>query len=143
VTGTQRIYLWLADATLIVHFAYVAFVVGGLVAVWLGKWFGWDWVRQRWFRLGHLLVIGVVAGEAVSGVVCPLTTLEDHWRMLAGGSERYQGSFIQHWLHQVMFFEADPAVFTGAYVIFFGLVALSWWLVPPRWPKRERADSAR
>ena len=32
-----------ADAILVVHFAFVAFVVGGLGAIWLGAASGWRW----------------------------------------------------------------------------------------------------
>ena len=43
---------------------------------------------------------------------------------------------IQHWLHRLIFFDLDERVFTVAYVTFFLAVALSLWLVPPRWPRR-------
>lgn len=56
--------------------------------------------------------------------------------MLAGGEQRYAGSFIQHWLHQLIFFDLSERVFTIAYVAFFLAVALSLWFVPPRWPRR-------
>ena len=36
----------LADVVLVLHFAYVLFVVGGLVAIWLGCALGWRWVRN-------------------------------------------------------------------------------------------------
>jgi hypothetical protein len=136
MTNTQRLYLLLADLTLIVHAAFVAFVIVGLVLIWIGRLFRWGFVRNRWFRFTHLVAIGVVAAESLAGFVCPLTTWEDRLRLLAGGEERYQGSFIQHWLHQVMFFDLPERVFTAAYVSFFLAVALSLWFVPPHWRRR-------
>ena len=133
MTSTQRFYLALADLTLVVHFAFVAFVIVGLLLIWLGSPCRWAFVRNLWFRLAHLAAIGFVAAEALTGIVCPLTTWEDKLRLLAGGEGRYQGSFIQHWLHQVMFFEADQNVFRAAYIVFFLAVALSLWFVPPHW----------
>src|SRR5262245_31886634 len=124
MTITQRIYLLLADVTLIVHFAFVAFVIVGLLLIWIGGLCRWAFVRNLHFRLAHLTAIGVVAAEAWFGIGCPLTTWEDKLRLLAGGAERYQGSFISHWLHQVMFFELDQRIFTVAYAIFFLAVAL-------------------
>ena len=47
------INLILADIVVVIHFAYVAFVVLGLVAVLMGYVFKWNWVRNRWFRLTH------------------------------------------------------------------------------------------
>jgi len=128
------LYSRLADAILILHFAFVAFVVVGLLTVWLGWFFRWPFVRNFWFRLAHLLAIGVVAAESLAGMVCPLTVWENNLRLLAGGGERYQDSFVQHWLHHVMFFEASERTFTILYILFFAAVALSLWLVKPRWP---------
>ena len=128
----QRFYLVLADLVLVVHAAYIAFVIVGLVLVWVGWMRGWQFVRNPWFRLAHLAAIGVVAAQALFGVICPLTIWEDQLRLLAGGEGRYAGSFIQHWLHRFIFFEVEGYLFTIAYVAFFLAVALSYWVIPPR-----------
>ncbi|MBI3851346.1 MAG: DUF2784 domain-containing protein [Verrucomicrobia bacterium] len=138
MTSPQRFYLVLADLVLVVHAAFVAFVIIGLLLIWIGWLRHWVFVRNFWFRVTHLVAIGVVVAESVAGFVCPLTTWEDRWRLLAGGEERYQGSFIQHWLHRVMFFDLSENVFTIIYLAFFLAVALGLWLVPPRWPRRIR-----
>jgi hypothetical protein len=138
VTPAQQFYLVLADAVLVIHVAFVAFVIVGLLLVWIGRFCQWRFVRRPWFRLAHLAAIGVVAAESLVGFICPLTTWENRLRLLAGGEQRYQGSFIQHWLHRVLFFEADENVFRIAYVGFFLLVALSLWLVPMRRANRSR-----
>ena len=132
MTPLQRLYLALADLVLIVHVAFVAFVLLGLIAVWIGWWRRWSFVRKPWFRIAHLAAIGVVAAESLIGFTCPLTTWEDRLRLMAGGEERYADSFIQHWLHRILFFDIDPRIFTVIYITFFLLVALSFWLVPPK-----------
>ena len=141
MTNAQRLYLVLADLTLIVHVAFVAFVIVALVLIWIGRFRRWAFVRNFWFRLAHLAAIGIVAAESLAGFVCPLTTWENQLRLLAGGEERYQGSFIQHWLHPLMFFELSETAFTVIYVSFFALVALSLWLVPPFRPRRNPAET--
>ena len=140
MTLAQRCYLVLADLTLIVHTAFVAFVLVGLVLIWIGRCCHWPFVRNFWFRLLHLAAIGFVAAESVARFECPLTTWENRLRLLAGSGARYQGSFIQHWLHQVMFFDFSERIFTVAYIVFFLAVALSLWFVPPRWPGRVRVE---
>jgi len=137
------IYTLLADFVLILHFAFVAFVVAGLLLVWVGWLCRWRFVHNFWFRLAHLLAIGVVAAESLAGIVCPLTIWENSLRLLAGGGERYQDSFVQHWLHRVMFFEASEGTFTILYVLFFAAVALSFWLVKPRRPAFAGRGQAR
>jgi hypothetical protein len=140
MTLFQRVCLALADMVLLVHAAFVAFVVVGLALIWAGRFRSWAFVRNFWFRAAHLAAIGVVAAESLSGFVCPLTTWEDRLRLLAGGEHRYAESFVQHWLHQVIFFDLSEGVFTLAYIVFFLSVALSLWWVPPRWPRCTRTQ---
>jgi len=116
----------MADLVLIVHFAFVAFVVGGLALIWIGAAFGWRWVRNFWFRVAHLAAIVFVAGEALVGVWCPLTVWEDALRGVHG-----EKSFVARWIHRVMFYDFPGWMFTVAYVLFALVVAASWWLVRP------------
>ncbi|MBI4192252.1 MAG: DUF2784 domain-containing protein [Betaproteobacteria bacterium] len=118
---------WLADLILIVHFAFVLFVVGGLPAIWIGAAAGWRWVRNFWFRIAHLAAICFVAAEALIGTVCPLTEWEDALR--GRGTDT---SFIARWLHRILFYSFPEWVFTAAYVLFALVVALTFWLAPPR-----------
>ena len=55
----------LADLTVVIHATYVAFVVFGLVAILLGCIAQWRWVRNFYFRIGHLAAILVVRAEAI------------------------------------------------------------------------------
>jgi hypothetical protein len=116
----------LADVVLVVHFAFVAFVVGGLLAIWVGAALQWRWVRGFWFRIAHLAAIVFVAAEALFGVMCPLTVWEDALR--GRGSEI---GFIARWIRSVMFYDVPPWVFTVLYVAFAAVVALTFWRVPP------------
>jgi hypothetical protein len=121
---------WLANIILALHAIYVAFVVCGLALIWLGIARGWRWVRNFWFRLLHLAAIGLVAAEALIGVTCPLTVLEDRLRSAA-----YAGSgFLERWVHRILFWEFPAWVFTLVYLIFAFLVLWTW----RRWPPAPR-----
>jgi hypothetical protein len=128
---SRTLYHLLADGVLVTHIAFVGFVVIGLALILLGGLCGWSWVRHRWFRRAHLAAIGIVVVQAWLGVVCPLTTLEMHLRDKAGDAT-YQETFIAHWLHRLLFFNAPPWVFTLCYTAFAIAVIASWWLVRPR-----------
>jgi hypothetical protein len=81
-------YRLLADLTLTVHFAFLAFVVaGGILAR-----------RWRWIAAPHLLAVawGVYV-ELMPGLLCPLTTWENAFAARAGDAG-YEGSFIEHYL---------------------------------------------
>ncbi|HEY5682521.1 MAG TPA: DUF2784 domain-containing protein [Sulfuricaulis sp.] len=124
-------WAWLADLALALHAAFILFVVGGQFLIMAGWALGWGWSRCRIFRWLHLLSIGFVVLEAWFGVICPLTTLESEFRLLAG-LPGYENGFIRHWLHRLIFYSAPGWVFTGIYTAFAGLVVVTWFLYPPR-----------
>lgn len=125
------LYRFLADAVLLVHFAIVVFVVGGLVVVVAGNRLGWRWVNAWWLRLTHVVAIVVVVVQAWLGQLCPLTMLESWLRVRAGGAG-YAQSFISHWLHRIIFYEAPLWIFALVYTLFALLVVAAWWYFPPR-----------
>ena len=116
----------LADVVLVVHFLFVAFVVGGLALVWIGAAAGWQWVRNFRFRVAHLAAIVFVAGEALAGIWCPLTVWEAALR-----GRHADKSFIAEWIHRILFYDFPEWTFTIAYVLFAVVVAASWYFVPP------------
>ena len=117
----------IADLLVVVHFAIVLFIVGGLVAVWLGAALGWRWVRNPWFRYLHLAAIGYVALEALLGIACPLTVWED---LLRGGARA--DSFVGRWVRRLLYYDAPEWVFTVAYVAWALATLATLRLVPPR-----------
>jgi len=133
----------LADLLLLFHFAYVLFVVLGLAVIWMGFFLGWAFVRNFWFRLAHLLAMGIVVAESLAGVDCPLTLWENQLRLRVENAPLYQNSFIQYWVHRVMFYDASEITFTVIYLIFFGAILLSFWFVTPQWPKLPGGVSHR
>jgi hypothetical protein len=119
----------LADSVVALHAAYIAFVVLGLVAILAGYVMCWRWVRDPYFRTAHLAAIALVCVEAIAGVACPLTTLENALRLRAGEAG-YPGDFIGYWLDWIIFYNAPAWVFTAVYLAFGALVASTFWLVP-------------
>ena len=74
-------YRALTEATIIVHFAFIAFAVaGGVLAQ-----------RRRWLMPFHLAALAwAVYAELSPGVVCPLTTVENFFAL---GSQDQQDVF--------------------------------------------------
>ena len=130
-------YTILADAIVIIHAAYVAFVVFGLAAILLGAAMGWRWTRSFAFRITHLAAIALVCLESIVGVMCPLTSLED-WIRARGGAAPYPDDFVAHYAHRMIFYNFPPWIFTTAYISFAILVAITFIAIPPRRPSRAR-----
>lgn len=136
----QLVYRLIADGIVILHFAYVCFVLFGLLAILLGWICGWQWTRNTVFRGLHLLAIAIVVGEALFGIPCPLTTWEQSLRDLAG-DRSYQGDFLANWVHEILFYEAEPWVFTLCYSVFGLIVLLTFVLYPPRLLEHRKSNS--
>jgi Protein of Unknown function (DUF2784) len=137
--------LWrrlLADLVVVAHAAYVSFVVLGLVAILAGIALRWKWVRNPWFRWIHIGMIGIVVAEALAGIPCPLTVWERQLRESAG-QVAYAGDFIGHWTHRLLFYHAEPWVFTVVYTAFGLAVFAAFILAPPQGRKQSLTHPVR
>lgn len=108
-----------ADLVLLLHLAFVLFVIGG--GLLLLKWRGLVWV--------HLPAVAWSAMVEFTGWVCPLTPLENDLRSLAGESAT-AADFISRYLPPLLY----PAMLTREIQILLGLVVLLanvvmyWWV---------------
>jgi hypothetical protein len=128
----------LADLIVVVHLAYVGFVVFGFAAIFAGAALGWGWVRHRSWRLVHLAAMGFVGIEAAIGMACPLTVWE--FTLRAGETQPGEApSFIGRMSAGLLYYDFPPWVFTAAYLALTALAVALWWLVPPS--KRESGKS--
>jgi drug/metabolite transporter superfamily protein YnfA len=86
------VYNVLANAIVLAHFLFIAFVVGGGLLV------------IRWPRIAFVHLPAAVWGAVVEifGWVCPLTPLQNHFRFLAGDSS-YGGDFIARYLIPIIY----------------------------------------
>jgi hypothetical protein len=82
----------LADATVVVHLLFVAFVVCGGVLVL-------RWPRVAWV---HLPAAAWGAWVEFAGWICPLTPLEN-WLRIQGGSATYTTGFVERYLLPVLY----------------------------------------
>jgi hypothetical protein len=81
-----------ADALVILHFGFTAFVV-------FGGFLSWRWPRAA---LAHLPALAWGIWIELCGSICPLTPLENQLR-LRGGEAGYPGGFLAHYLHAVLY----------------------------------------
>lgn len=82
----------LADATVLLHLAFVAFVVlGGLLVA-----------RWRWVAWVHLPAAAWGAWVEIAGWVCPLTPLENYLRRQVAGTA-YTTGFVEHYLLALLY----------------------------------------
>jgi hypothetical protein len=113
-------YRLLADLVVILHAAFVAFVMlGGLLVL--------RWPRLAWV---HLPVVAWGAGIEFLGGICPLTPLENRWRALAGESG-YTGGFVEHYVIPVLYPEGltrQVQLGLGLFVLAVNASIYAWML---------------
>lgn len=116
-----------ADAVLLTHAAFVAFVV-------LGGFLVLRWHRLAWV---HLPVVAWGAGIEFTGGICPLTPLENHLRALAH-EQGYVGGFVEHYVFGLLYPEGltrDVQMALG-----LGVLALNAAVYARLWYRRRRAS---
>lgn len=123
----------LGQAVLAAHVAVIAFNLFGLVAVPLGAWRGWAFVRARGWRLLHLVSMALVAVQAAAGRACVLTLWQGR---LTGGRE---DPLIMRIVNGLIYWPLPMWAFTAAYLAALVYVLALWRLVPPG---RRRAAPA-
>ena len=124
----------IADLVLVSHALVVIFNVGGLVVIYVGGPLGWAWVRHRGFRIAHLSLMGLVTVEAIFGLTCPLTSLEDWLRGVATDQ-----SFVSRWVTALIYWSAPPWIFAVLYALVLSALILAWFAWPPGTSKRNSA----
>jgi hypothetical protein len=119
------IYSLAADMVVMVHFAFILFVIGGGLLVL--KWPKAAIVHIPCAAWGAVVVLG--------GWVCPLTPLEQHLRALAGGTG-YTGGFIDNYIMPLIY----PPGLTRTVQVILGVIVLTANLGLYRWVFKRRAD---
>ena len=128
----------IAEAILWFHVVVIAFNVFGLVAIPLGAWSGWKFVRVFWWRALHLGLLGIVALQAVLGRACFLTIWESDLQRRAGEATSTE-PLIRRWVSQAIYWPLPLWFFAMLYVAVCAFTLLLWWLVPPRSPRPGRS----
>lgn len=130
-------YAFLADLIVTIHLGIVSFCILGELAILLGAFLGWAWIRRPCFRLLHLFLILYVASEAVLGLTCPLTKWEYELRLSAGQRTEEDLTFIARLVRTIIFYDFPPWVFTVLYLGFGLMVFLSFIFIPLRWQNKK------
>jgi hypothetical protein len=123
-------YRIIADFILILHFAIVLFIAGGLAGIWIGFALQWHWVRRWWFRVLHLAAMVFITIQSLADMLCPLTVWEQALRVRAG-QQGYEESFLQHWVHHMLYYDLPGWIFTIVYCAVLGLIIAAWIVVRP------------
>jgi len=135
---TPTDYSFWADIVAVAHLAYAGLIVFALLIILMGYLMKWHWVHNPWFRVIHLVMIGIVVAEAWLGITCPLTTWEISLRKQAGTG--FDGTAVAQFVHSFLFYDAPWWVFTTCYTACGALIVFTLYLVPLRWSQLHNAS---
>lgn len=121
----------LAGTVLALHIGVILFNVFWLLAVPLGAWRGWHFVRITWWRWLHVGALAAVAVQALAGHACFLTLWQD--ALLGRGGN--QQPLIMRWVDRIIFWPLPLWFFIALYVVVWCYALALLWLVPPTWPR--------
>lgn len=111
-------YPFLADLVLVVHLAFVVFVLfGGLLVL-----------RWRWIAWLHLPAAVWGAVVEFSGWICPLTPLEN-WLREQAGEPGYRSDFVAYYLLPVLYpddLTRDVQLMLGTAVLAINISVYGW-----------------
>jgi Protein of Unknown function (DUF2784) len=107
------VYRILADATVMVHFFWILFLI-------LGALPGVRWKAVRIIHISGLVLTMVI--QAFDWY-CPLTDLEVWLRSKQGPSASYRGSFIAHYAEKLVYLDLPREVILAGTVLVVGLNA--------------------
>ena len=117
-----------ASLVLAAHMGVIAFNVFGLIAIPVGGWLHWRWVRTFWWRALHVASLGVVALQAVLGRACFLTL----WQSDLAATRSSPTPLIMRWVDRIIFWPLPMWFFALLYLAVLAAVIALWRLVPPR-----------
>lgn len=116
----------LAALVLAVHLAVIAFNLFGLVAIPLGAWRGWHFVRYPAWRILHIASLGITALQAALGQACFLTL----WQAVLSKDRASPEPLIMHWVNRLIFWPLPEWAFVVIYLATFTYVLALLWIVP-------------
>ena len=114
-----------AEVVLLLHFAFIVFVLFGAVLA----------VRWRWVIAAHLPAAAWGCFVELTGRICPLTYAENYLRHRAGQSG-YSEGFIEHYLLSVIY----PAGLTRHIQLALAVVVVLVNVVTYAWLLHRRAS---
>jgi len=118
--AAQTFYRLLAEMVVLVHFAFVLFVILG----------GFLVARRRRVMSIHLAAAIWATLIEFSGWICPLTPLEN-WLRAKSGSDGYDSDFVAHYILPILYPEGltrETQIALGVLVVAINIAVYVWIL---------------
>ena len=92
----------------------------------LGYYQKWEWVKNKYYRLIHLVLMGIIFIETILGFMCPLTILENFLR-----NDIEINNKITQIIHQIMYWDLPTYQFIILYLLSLLYLIFLWFFFKP------------
>ena len=115
-----------SEIVLLFHFCIFLFVILSFFLIPLGYSRKWEWVKNKYYRLIHLFLMGIIFIETILGFMCPLTILENFLR-----NDIEINNKITQIIHQIMYWDLPSYQFIILYLLSLLYLIFLWFFFKP------------
>ena len=119
-----------SELVLLFNFCIFLFMILSFFLIPLGYYQKWEWVKNKYYRLIHLILMGIIFIETILGFMCPLTVLENFLRNNIEINNK-----ITQIIHQIMYWDLPTYQFIILYLLSFLYLIFLWFFFKPDFKK--------
>ena len=115
-----------SEIVLLFHFCIFLFMILSFFLIPLGYYQKWELVKNKYYRLIHLVLMGIIFIETILGFMCPLTILESFLR-----NDIEINNKITQIIHQIMYCDLPTYQFIILYLFSLLYLIFLWFFFKP------------
>ena len=119
-----------SEIVLLFHFCIFLFIILSFFLIPFGYYQKWEWVKNKYYRLIHLVLMGIIFIETILGFMCPLTILENFLRNNIEINNK-----ITQIIHQIMYWNLPTYQFIILYLLSLLYLIFLWFFFKPDFKK--------
>ena len=115
-----------SEIILLFHFCIFLFMILSFFLIPLGYYQKWEWVKNKYYRSIHLILMGIISIETILGFMCPLTILENYFR-----DDIKVDNKLTEIAHQILYWDLPNYQFIILYILSFSYLIFLWFFFKP------------
>ena len=115
-----------SEIVLLVHFCIFLFILLSFFFIPIGYHQKWKWVKNRYYRSIHIILMGIIFIETILGFMCPLTILENFLR----NDTKVNNKFTEI-IHLIMYWDLPSYQFIILYLLSILYLVFLWFFFKP------------
>ena len=115
-----------SEIILLLHLLIFLFITLSFILIPIGYFQKWEWVKNKYYRSIHLILMGIISIETILGFMCPLTILENYFR-----DDIKVDNKLTEIAHQILYWDLPNYQFIILYILSFSYLIFLWIFFKP------------